>query len=102
MGEVSRFFLNRGMPPQLDFVRSKEKVELDLLVHLPNRRTVAIEIKSTPQDFTQAQVRLLESLRLNIVERWIVSPTPSPHFQHASVVTLPDVWSELDRVERAG
>jgi uncharacterized protein len=102
VGEVSRFFLNRGLPPQLHFVRSKEKVEVDLLVHLPNRRTVAIEIKSTPQDFTQAQMRLLESLRLNIVERWIVSPTPSPHFQHASVVTLPEVWSELDRVDRAG
>lgn len=102
VGEVTRFFLNRGMPPQVHFVRSKEKVEVDLLVHLPNRRTVAIEIKSTPQDFTQAQMRLLDSLRLDIVERWIVSPTPSPRFQHAIVVTLPEIWSELERIDRAG
>jgi hypothetical protein len=87
------------MPPRLAHVRSKEKVEVDLLVHLSNGQTVAIEVKSTPSDFDRRQLRLLDTLGLTIVERWIVSPTPAPDFETARVVTLDRVWQELDRLE---
>jgi predicted AAA+ superfamily ATPase len=99
VAEVARFFVNRGMPPRLAHVRSKEKVEVDLLVHLSNGQTVAIEVKSTPCDFDRRQLRLLDTLGLTIVERWIVSPTPAPDFETARVVTLDRVWQELDRLE---
>lgn len=98
VGEVTRFFANRGMPPQVNFLRSKEKVEIDLLVHLPNDRAIAIEIKSTPEDFSAAQLRLLDSLKLNIVQRWVVSPTAAPSFEHARVVPLDELWRALDSV----
>jgi len=98
VGEVARFFINRGERPQLNFVRSKEKVEVDLLIHLPNQRCIAAEIKSTPQALLPAQISLLASLNLNIVEHWIIAPTPAPAFANARVVTLNNLWGELDKI----
>lgn len=95
VAEVARFFINRGEEPQLNFVRSKEKVEVDLLVHLPNQRCIAVEVKTTPQDFRPEQIRLLDGLGLNIIERWVVSPTPAPPFAFSRVVTLHNIWEQL-------
>jgi hypothetical protein len=51
---------------------------MDLLVHLSVGRTVAIEVKTTPEDFDRRQLRLLDTLGLAIVERWVAAPTPAP------------------------
>jgi predicted AAA+ superfamily ATPase len=99
VSEVARFFVNRGLPPRLNHVRSKEKVEVDLLVHLSDGRTVAIEVKTTPVDFDRRQLRLLDTLGLTIVERWIATPTPAPDLATARVVTFDRLWHELDRLE---
>ena len=47
---------------------------------------------------TTDQVKLLDSLALNIVERWIVSPNTSTNFKNAKVVSLENIWLELERV----
>jgi hypothetical protein len=99
VGEVARFFINRGIPPRLSHLRSKEKVEIDLLVHLSDDRTLAIEVKSTPVEFDGRQLRLLDTLGLTIVERWVATPTPAPDLATARVVPFDRLWAELDRVE---
>lgn len=100
--EVVRFFTNRGVPPRLHHLRSKDKVEVDLLVHLSDDRAVAIEVKSTPCNFDRHQLRLLDTLGITIAERWIASPTPAPDLPTARVVPLERLWSELDRLEPRG
>jgi len=35
--EISRFFTNRGEPPKIHYLRTKEKIELDFLIELPDR-----------------------------------------------------------------
>jgi uncharacterized protein len=98
LSEFSRFFVNRGETPQFNFLRSKEKVEVDLLVHLPNQRVLAVEIKTTPQDFSPAQLRLLENLNLTIIESWVVSPNTAPRLPHARIVPLAEVSQALQEI----
>jgi predicted AAA+ superfamily ATPase len=98
LGEMSRFFINRGMPPEIYFVRSKEDVEVDFLVRLPNQRYIAIEVKTTPVDLTTRQLNLLHSLELNIVEKWIVSYTGSVHFTNARLVLHNQIFENLERL----
>ncbi len=93
--EISRFFTNRGEQPQIYFVRSKEKVEIDFLVQLPNQKFIAIEVKVNPIDLTFQQMKLLESLNLNIVEKWIVTSVRSNDFAHAKTVCLDQVFDRL-------
>jgi len=81
--------------------RVKEKVEVDLLVHLSDGRTVAIEVKTTLEEFDSRQLRLLDTLGLTIVERWVASPTPAPDLATARVVTFDRLWHELNRLESA-
>lgn len=95
LSEISRFFINRGEPAEIYFLRTKEKIEINFLVQLPNQRFVAIEVKSTPVNFTTAKLKLLDSLELHIVDRWVVSPTPAPNFADAKVVTLDQIWEQL-------
>ncbi|MDE3046579.1 MAG: ATP-binding protein [Verrucomicrobiota bacterium] len=97
LGEITRFFLNRGEQPEIYFVRSKEQVEIDFLLQLPNQRFIAIEVKATPTDLTSQQMHLLDSLQLNIVDRWIVSPTSAPSFVKARVVSLDQIFSQLEQ-----
>lgn len=99
VSEVARFFVNRGLQPRLNHVRSKEKVEIDLLVHLSNGRSLAIEVKSAPCGFDNRQLRLLDSLGLNVVERWVVTPTGGGSQPTAKVVPFTDIWDELGRLE---
>ncbi len=74
LGEVTRFFASRGERAQIFHLRSKEKVEVDFLVELPNQQFIAMEVKATPQNFSPAQHSLLDSLKINVVGRWIVTP----------------------------
>ena len=95
--EMTRFFSNRGLSSEIFFLRSKEKVEIDFLIQLPNQQFIAAEVKTSPVDFTPAQLQLLESLKLNIVERWILSPQKSHDFAHARVIAFPDIFESLAR-----
>lgn len=95
VSEVVRFFQNHGSTPQLSFLRSRDKVEIDLIIHLPNNRAIAAEIKSTPSDLTVAQEALLSSTDLNIIERWVLSPTPGYDFPRARLVALTQIWEAL-------
>lgn len=73
LAEIARFFINRNIQPEVYFVRSKEQVEVDFLVRLSNQRFIAIEVKTSPTDLSRSQLSLLNSLNLNIIERWVVS-----------------------------
>ena len=97
--EVARFFMTRGLPARLNHVRSKEEVEGDLLVHLSDGRTVAIDAKTTAEELDARQLRLLDTLGLTIVERWVGSPTQAPDLATTRVVTFDRLWHELDRLE---
>ncbi|MBS0655156.1 MAG: ATP-binding protein [Verrucomicrobia bacterium] len=99
LAEITRFFINRGMQPQIYFVRSKEQVEVDFLIQLSNQRFIAIEAKTTPVDLSSAQMTLLDSLKLNIVERWIVSSTGSVDFTNARLILINQIFRNLERLE---
>jgi len=97
--EICRFFTNRGELPEIFFLRSKEKVEVDFLVKLPNHRWLAIETKSTAVDFTRAQLALLEKVGLPIVGRWVVSPAENSFvFENCKQVDLALIHSELSKI----
>lgn len=99
LAEITRFFINRGMQPQVYFVRSKEQVEVDFLVQLSNQRFIAIEAKTTPMDLSLPQIALLDSLKLNIIEKWIVSSTGSVNFAKARLILLNQIFQNLERLE---
>ena len=98
LSEIVRFFTNRGMQPEIYFIRSKEQVEIDFLIRLPNQKYIAIEVKTTPEDLSSLQVNLLRSLELNIVEKWIVSYTGSVHFSNARLVCHDQIYENLERL----
>ncbi len=98
LAEITRFFINRGVLPQVYFVRSKEQVEIDFLIELPNQQFIAIEVKTTPVPMSTAQLSLLDSLKLNIVEKWIVSSTGSTNFAHTRLVLYNQIFQNLERV----
>lgn len=97
LAEITRFFVNRGEDPKIYFVRSKEQVEIDFLLELSNQRYIAIEVKSTPMDFTASQTQLLDSLKLNLIDKWIVSTVRSHDFPRAKVVRLSQIFDELEK-----
>jgi hypothetical protein len=97
--EVKKMFSNQGMPTEIFFLRSKEKVEVDFLSQLPNHRYVALEVKSTPVDFTAQQLCLLETLELDILERWVVSLVRSSvRFQNSKSVAIADLYESLKKL----
>lgn len=97
LSEIARFFTNGGETPEIYFIRSKEQVEIDFLIQIPNRRFIAVEVKTTPVDFTVQQMTLLDSLKIDIVDRWIVSTTRSHHFKHGRVVLIDQIFTELEK-----
>lgn len=97
--EISKFFINQGIEPIIYFVRSKEQVEVDFLVQLPNQRFIAIEVKATPIDLSASQIKLLDSLKLNIVEKWVVSMTRSTDFANARVILMDQIFQNLAEVD---
>lgn len=98
--EIDRFFINSGETPEIYFVRSKEQVEVDFLIHMGNQRFISIEVKTTPADFTRQQLSLLDSLELNIEEKWVVSVTKSVDFAHAQLVSIDQLFDRLSHVRR--
>lgn len=98
ISEVSKFFTNRGIRPILYYVRTKEKVEIDLLIELPNQRYVAAEIKSNAQSWSQEQHKLIDSLKINIIEKWIISPNHNLSDGQVKSIEFTKIWQELDRL----
>ncbi|MCX6130411.1 MAG: ATP-binding protein [Proteobacteria bacterium] len=98
VSEVVRFFINSGEPAQIFFLRSKEKVEVDLLIGLPNQSYIAAEVKFTAQGFTEPKVKLIDSLGLNIVAKWVITFSGSDSiFQNAKTIKIDNLWGELKR-----
>jgi predicted AAA+ superfamily ATPase len=98
LSEITRFFINNGMQLEVYFVRSKEQVEIDFLLQLSNQKFIAIEVKTTPVDLESSQLTLLNSLKLNIVEKWIVSFTGSINFANARLVLCNQIYETLERL----
>jgi uncharacterized protein len=97
LAEITRFFINRGETPEIYFVRSKEQVEIDFLLALPNKRFIAIEVKSTPTDLTSQQLHLLNSLKLNVIDKWIISTVRSHDFANAKVIQIDQIFEALGK-----
>ena len=98
LSEITRFFTNSARVPDIFFLRDKEKNEIDFLVGLPNQRFVAIEVKSSPADFSNAQLSLLKGLSLNLIERWVVLPHRDVNSQHSKTISIYDLWDNLHRL----
>lgn len=98
LAEITKFFVNRGELPEIYFVRSKEKVEIDFLLKLSNQRFIAIEVKTTPIDLTPQQIKLLNTLQLNIIDKWIVSKNRSNDFANARVISLDQIFNQLEKI----
>lgn len=96
--EISRFYTNSGLEKKIFYLRSKEKVEVDFLIELPNKRFISLEVKATPRDYSMTQLKLLESLKLNIVEQWTVSPKKSEvSFPNCRVLTFAELFEALSK-----
>ena len=93
--EISRFFTNRIIEPKVYFIRNKEKVEIDFLLELPNKKFVAIEAKASPQDFSNEQLKLIESLGVNVIEHWIVTPQHSQSYGNRKIIEIRELYSSL-------
>lgn len=99
--EVVRFFQNRGLNPKIFFIRSKEKVEVDFLIELSDNRWVAVEVKASPSDFTLRQVELLDSTKLNVIERWCASPVENTlSFSRCRHIHFSQVFGELGKLSK--
>ncbi|MEY4617511.1 MAG: hypothetical protein RJB66_2471 [Pseudomonadota bacterium] len=98
--EISKFFSNRGSPAKIFFVRSKEKVEVDFLIELPNNLFVAVEVKVTPVDWEPKQHQIIDSLGIDVSHRWVLTPSKKTVFATAKVVEFGELWSELDKLWR--
>lgn len=104
--EISKFFTNCGEDPKIYFVRSKDQVEVDFLIEFNNNRFIAIEVKATPESWSEKQHELIESLGINVVEKWVVTPSNlSTSFINNPAVKLieyKNIWAELQRFSSAG
>jgi len=96
--EISKFFSNRGSPAKIFFVRSKDKVEVDFLIELPNNRFVAAEVKMTPLDWEAKQHQLIDSLGINVLQRWVLTPSKGSSLPSTKIVEFAHLWNELDKL----
>ncbi len=99
LAEITRFFINRGIQPQIYFVRSKEQVEIDFLIQLSNQRFIAVEVKTTPVDLSTEQLSLLSALKLNIIEKWVVSSTGTVRFANSRLIHCNQIFQNLERLQ---
>jgi hypothetical protein len=78
LSEVTRTFTGRGEQPQVHLLRTRDGVEVDFLVELGNQRGVAIEVKSRAEPLGPKQHQLLDSIELDVAERWVVARSLPP------------------------
>ncbi|MBS0617417.1 MAG: DUF4143 domain-containing protein, partial [Spirochaetes bacterium] len=99
LGEVDRFFTNRGFKSNVYFLRNKEGVEIDFLIDLGNNRFLALEVKVTPTNLGAEQKKLMEKSGLDIIETWIVSDIAKARALPGSrVVPLRALTAELNKL----
>ncbi len=98
MSEVSKFYSNSGAPLKIYYVRSKEKVEIDLLIELPDNKFIAAEVKVTPKPWDDKQHQLIDSLGLNVIEKWILTPTRNSLLPNSKIVEFQNIWIEFDKL----
>ncbi|MDH4467789.1 MAG: AAA family ATPase [Bacteriovoracaceae bacterium] len=99
ISEVAKFFTNRALPVEMFYIRSKDQVEVDLLIHLSNQKYIAAEIKTTPTKWSEKQHQIVDSLKLDVVERWIITPTQTEAiFENCKIVEFSKIWEELNRL----
>jgi len=94
LSEFTRFFMSHAKPLKIYHLRNKEKVEVDFLVELDNQRFIAVEVKATPKPFTAAQQTLLDSLKINIIDKWLVTPDAGGA-NLAEIVPFTDIYKRL-------
>ncbi len=98
LNEIMRFFKNSGLDFEIYYLRSKEKVEVDFLLRLSNNRWLACEVKTTPEDFTEKQIALLDSTNLKIVDKWVLTPAEDQYkYKNSRVVSFLDIYNELNK-----
>lgn len=99
--ELCRYFQNKGIKPEIYFLRSKEKVEIDFFVRLPNNRWIAIEVKTTPSDFSDPQIKLLDSVQQKVIEKWILTPSKDSayNFKNSRVIGFDQIARELKKID---
>jgi hypothetical protein len=63
---------------------------------------LAVEVKSTPVDFSEAQLKLLEKINLNFVAHWSVGlPDNVEHgqkFENSKIVSIDKIARELAKI----
>lgn len=98
--EICRYFQNNGHRPEIFYLRSKEKHEIDFLLKLPNHQWLAIEVKSTPEDFNEKQNELLNSVNLQVIDKWVVTPSEASfkNFRFSRVIPFQKIYSELKKI----
>jgi hypothetical protein len=68
------------------------------LIEMPNKKFISLEVKATPRDYSMTQLKLLESLKLNIVEQWTVSPKKSEvSFPNCHVLPFAELFEALSK-----
>lgn len=97
--ELSRSFTNLVIDAQIFYLRNKEKVEVDFLIELPNKKFIAAEVKTSPRDYTVEQLKLIDSLKIDVVEKWILTPSSEVvSFGDRKVVVFNQIYESLKRV----
>lgn len=95
--EINRFFQNRGLKPEVLFLLSKEKIEIDFLIKLPDNKWIAAEVKTTPCDFTDKQIQLLNSVNLNIVGKFVLTPADTEgNLAHSKIISFKNIYPLLE------
>jgi uncharacterized protein len=96
--ELQRTFINRGMIPKIFHLRSKEKVEIDFFVELPNQKFVALEAKLTPSEYSKHKLKLLDSLKLNIAEVYTVCPGQRIKMASCKSIIPEELWETFQNL----
>ncbi len=95
--EIHRSIINRSKTAKIYHLRSKEKVEVDFLVALPNQKYLAIEAKMNPRPFNKEQYALLKSLKLPIVDHVVVSLRSDIPIPDATHIGIDGLWETLGK-----
>jgi len=99
LSEITKFFSNKGLLAEIFYLRSKDQIEIDLLIHLSDQRYIAAEIKTTPQKWTHKQHLMADSLKLNIIEKWIITPTNTEGIlEGCKIISFSKIWEEINKL----
>ena len=66
-------------------------MEIDLLIELPDNKFIAAEVKVTPKAWDDKQHQLIDSLGLNVIEKWILTPTRNSSLPHSKIVEFQNI-----------